>query len=215
MRRALGLLVLVCSLARADTAPVLDRFYAQTQALQGRFTQTVAGADGKVFQRGEGRFWLRRPGLFRWDYETPYIQRIVADGTRLWVYEPELEQVTVRVLSDDAGDVPGLLLAGATFPDELFELRSAALGDDGWVELAARSDQAGVSSVRIRFAHAVPQELSFTDALGQTTRLSFTDLERNGSPRAGVFEFTPPPGTDVVGDAPADPPQAPGAGPDG
>lgn len=200
MRRALWLVMLLTGLAQAETAPVLDRFYAQTQALEGQFTQTVEGADGTVFQRGAGRFWLRRPGLFRWDYETPYQQRIVADGTRLWVYEPELEQATVRTLTGDAGDVPGLLLAGAAFPDELFELRSAALGDDGWVELAARSEQAGVSSVRIRFADAVPQELAFTDALGQTTRLSFTGLQRNRSPRAGLFRFTPPPGTDVVGD---------------
>ena len=194
-------LVVAAGLAQAETAPVLDRFYAHTQALSGQFTQQVEQPDGSVGQRSAGRFWLHRPGRFRWDYETPYEQRIVADGQRLWVYEPELQQATVRALHADAADVPGLLLAGSAFPDELFELRSAAVGDSGWVELAARGDQAGVSAVRIRFEGAVPVELELTDALGQVTRLRFSALEVNAIPAAGTFSFTPPPGTDVVGDA--------------
>lgn len=201
MRRlALALLALLPGALGAETAPVLDRFYAETQSLEGRFEQELVGRDGEALERSSGRFWLQRPGRFRWDYETPYEQRIVADGERLWVYEPELEQATVRPLREDAGDVPGLLLAGSGVPDELFELRSAALGDSGWVALDARSDDAGVTSVRIRFDAGLPQELEFTDALGQRTRIRFSGLRANAPAQAARFRFTPPPGTDVIGE---------------
>jgi outer membrane lipoprotein carrier protein len=197
---ALALCLLAPAAVAGDSVPVLDRFYGATRTLSGRFVQEVRSADGRTLERASGRFWLARPGKLRWDYQEPYAQQIVADGERLWVYEPELAQATVRPLRADTGDVPGLLLAGAGFPAEVFEVRQATAGESGWVELAARAPDAGVASVRILFADAVPQALELTDALGQVTHIALEDPAHNAAPPPGVFAFEPPPGTDVVGD---------------
>ena len=198
---ALLLALLAGPLAAAD-ADALDRFYTDTRTLAGRFTQTVRDGSGAVTEQSRGTFAIERPGRFRWDYEAPYEQTIVADGRELWVYEPDLDQVTVRPIDEQSADAPGLLLSGARFPRELFEVSAQA---DGWLLLTPRRKDSGLGSVRLKLAAGSVQALELADGMGQTTRIEFTDTQRNGPVPAERFRFSPPPGVDVIRAAPQAP----------
>ena len=198
---ALLLALLAGPLAAAD-ADALDRFYTDTRTLAGRFTQTVRDGSGAVTEQSRGTFAIERPGRFRWDYEAPYEQTIVADGRELWVYEPDLDQVTVRPIDEQSADAPGLLLSGARFPRELFEVSAQA---DGWLLLTPRRKDSGLGSVRLKLAAGSVQALELADGMGQTTRIEFTDTQRNGPVPAERFRFSPPPGVDVIRAAPPAP----------
>jgi chaperone LolA len=203
MRALITLLLALLAgpLAAAD-ADALDRFYTDTRTLAGRFTQTVRDGSGAVTEQSRGSFAIERPGRFRWDYEAPYEQTIVADGRELWVYEPDLDQVTVRPIDEQSADAPGLLLSGARFPRELFEVSAQS---DGWLLLTPRRKDSGLGSVRLKLAAGSVQALELSDGLGQTTRIEFTDTQRNGPVPAARFRFSPPPDVDVIRAAPPAP----------
>jgi outer membrane lipoprotein carrier protein len=101
----------------------LERFLEDTQSLRADFGQTVTDANGKVIQQGQGEMLIARPGRFRWEYRKPYEQLIVSDGKRLWVYDPELEQVTVKSVDEALGNTPALLLAGVHPLEQDFTIR--------------------------------------------------------------------------------------------
>lgn len=188
--------------ATAAAVDPLERFYTDTRTLAGRFTQTVRDANGTVTEESRGSFAIERPGRFRWDYEAPYEQIIVADGRELWVYEPDLDQATVRPIDDQTADAPGLLLSGARFPRELFDVSAE---DDGWLRLTPRRKDSGLGSVRLRLAGGSVQTLELADGLGQTTRIELEDAQRNAPVLAARFRFTPPAGVDVIRAAPQAP----------
>ena len=198
---AVVLALLAGPLAAAEINP-LERFYADTHTLAGRFTQTVRDANGTVTEESHGTFAIERPGRFRWDYEAPYAQTIVADGRELWVYEPDLDQATVRPIDEQTADAPGLLLSGASFPRELFDVGTAP---DGWITLTPRRKYSGLGTVRLRLADGNLQTLELADGLGQTTRIEFVDTRRNGAIPPARFRFTPPAGIDVIRGLPQPP----------
>ena len=206
MRTLIALLLTLLAgppcVATAAAADPLERFYTDTRTLAGRFTQTVRDGSGAVTEQSQGSFAIERPGRFRWDYEAPYEQTIVADGRELWVYEPDLDQVTVRPIDEQTADAPGLLLSGARFPRELFEVSAQA---DGWLLLTPRRKDSGLGSVRLKLAAGSVQALELSDGMGQTTRIEFTDTQRNGPVPAERFRFSPPPGVDVIRAAPQAP----------
>lgn len=200
MRALIALVLTLLTGPLAAAADPLERFYSDTRTLAGRFTQTVRDANGTVTEESRGTFAIERPGRFRWDYETPYEQTIVADGRELWVYEPDLDQATVRPIDDQTADAPGLLLSGARFPRELFEVSAGA---DGWLTLTPRRKDSSLGAVRLRLAGDSVRTLELADGLGQTTRIEFEDTQRNGPLPAGRFRFSPPAGIDVIRAAPA------------
>lgn len=200
MRALIALVLTLLTGPLAAAADPLERFYSDTRTLAGRFTQTVRDANGTVTEESRGTFAIARPGRFRWDYEAPYEQTIVADGRELWVYEPDLDQATVRPIDDQTADAPGLLLSGARFPRELFEVSAGA---DGWLTLTPRRKDSSLGAVRLRLAGDSVRTLELADGLGQTTRIEFEDTQRNGPLPAGRFRFSPPAGIDVIRAAPA------------
>lgn len=202
LHRALlaALLVLPLPPAAASALAPLERFYADTRTLAGRFTQTVTDASGTVTEESRGEFAIQRPGRFRWDYQTPFEQIIVADGRELWVYEPDLDQATVRPVDEHTADAPGLLLSGARFPAELFDAVAEA---NGWLRLTPTRPDSGLGSVRLKLTDGTVQALELHDGLGQTTRIELHRLRRNEPVPAKRFAFTPPAGVDVIRALPA------------
>ena len=178
----------------------VEALLASTQSLRAGFTQEVRDGGGKLVQNAAGTFLLQKPGRFRWDYTTP-AQSIVSDGTRLWFYDADLAQVTVRKQRDVLTQAPAMLLAGkgkvaAGFDaDEL----PAAAGLD-WLRLVPRSGGGDFRELRLGFAGEALREMELVDRLGQRTRIRFTALERNVKLAADAFKFKIPPDTDVVGD---------------
>ncbi len=185
-----------------DGVERLRSFLQDVKTLRAAFSQQVVDRDQRIVESATGRVALARPGRFRWDYLEPFQRVIVADGERVWLYEADLDQVTVRRLDAGLGSTPAALLTGTLDVLDEFEV-SDAKGPDGlvWVQLEPRDTSADFESVRLGFDGENLAELILKDRLGQTTRLAFSSIERNPQLDPALFEFEPPPGADVIGES--------------
>ncbi len=185
-----------------DGSARLSAFLNKSQTLQAVFEQTVFDADGRVSQQAKGLFYLSRPGRFRWDYTDPYKQLIVADGKNIWLYDEDLEQVTVKSQKSGLGDLPALLLAGGDQSlGKSFKIKSLGSSDSiEWLELLPNTEERSFERVRLGLKGSVLQEMELLDAFSQTTRLVFSDVKLGVQLPPSLFKFTPPKGVDVVGD---------------
>jgi outer membrane lipoprotein carrier protein len=192
----------VSAAADEAVAPAqLRAFLAETVTFEARFSQVLLEADSPRAQVSEGSFYLHRPQRFRWDYTSPVPQLVVADGAHLWLYDPDLEQVTVRRLDDGLSSTPAMLLSGDGVLEDSFRI-GAAYREDGldWVELAPLSDAADFGGVRVGFDAGRLASMELIDALGQTTVIRFSDVKVNQPLDAELFQFSPPDGVDVIRD---------------
>lgn len=186
----------------ADARAVLDGFTRGLQGLDGRFVQRVFDADGALDEETRGRVALSAPRQFRWEYEAPFPQLIVADGDHVWIYDPDLEQVQVRKQSHEEQQNPLTVLID---PSELERQFTVASGEarDGldWVELTPKDpDTAQLASARLGFAGDTLGRMDMTDALGQRTVIAFDGWRRNPAFAPDTFRFEPPAGVDVIGE---------------
>jgi outer membrane lipoprotein carrier protein len=178
----------------------LDQFMSGTKSARGEFEQRIVGRDGKVVQESKGTLAFSRPGKFRWNYAKPYPQLIVGDGTKVWIYDEDLNQVTVRKLDLALGSTPAALLAGNNEALRAFELKDAGAKDGlEWVEAIPRDRDSNFERIRMGFGPSGLDAMQLTDSFGQTTTLRFTRLERNPPLEPSLFSFTPPNGADVIG----------------
>ena len=181
----------------------VTRYLAGLSSLRADFHQSVADARGRVIERAEGTMAIARPGRFRWDYRTPE-QLIVCDGETVWLYDIELEQVTVKAAGDALAGTPAMLLAGQGSVLEEFTITDAGRDSDlAWSLLTPRRAEADFREVRLGFDGRELRRMTLFDRLGQTTELEFTRIEHNPTLDQSLFSFEPPPGVDVVGRAPA------------
>lgn len=190
----------LASLARADAADALREFTREAKSGRATFTQVVTSPDGAKKKTSSGQFEFARPNRFRFAYTKPYEQTIVGDGAQVWLYDADLQQVTVRPMGQALGVTPVALLAGATLERD-FELvaQPAADGLD-WVRALPRKpdESIGFASLRVGFRGKALAAVELIDSFGQRSRLTFGELALNVAPRAGAFGFTPPPGVEVL-----------------
>ena len=189
--------------AQAVDDPIarVEAYLGSLQTLSAEFAQVVRNRDGDIVDRAAGTLSLSRPDRFRWDYREPYVQTIVADGSRLWLYDSDLEQVTVRELESGLGSTPAMLLSGSGRVADAFESAGVEKkGDWTWCRLRPRDPQSDFESVSLAFdARGELAGMELRDKLGQLTVIEFTDVRRNPLLDASLFRFTPPPGADVIG----------------
>ncbi len=199
MRTILILLCLLPGLASAAATDALKVFLTQTQTAKARFAQMVLDKNMKPLQQAQGVMQFSRPGKFRWDYQKPYEQVIVGDGSKLWIYDKDLNQVTVRKLDRALGASPAALLAGSNDLERDFKLSNLGM-DKGldWLEALPKSRETVFERVRMGFGKSGLEAMELRDQFGQTTVITFTDVERNPRIAADVFRFTPPQGADVI-----------------
>ena len=197
-----GLLLLAVAIgARGAALDDLRAFASQTKTAKGSFTQRITSRSAMASQPSSGTFAFARPGRFRWTYEKPYEQLLVADGDRLSIYDKDLNQVTVRKLGDALGNTPAAILFGSEDLDRRFELRDTGVRDGlSWVEATPKSRDTQFERISIGFRDGTLAAMELRDALGQTTLLSFSNVERNAKLDPGLFTFVPAKGVDVVQD---------------
>jgi len=189
-----------CS-ARAGAVEQLKSFLETTRTARADFSQTVTGKSGRKPQQSSGQMMFARPGKFRWVYDKPYPQLLVGDGRKLWVYDPDLKQVSVRPLGQALGSSPAALLAGENEIEKNFLLGEGGNRDGlDWVEARPKNPEAGFERLRIGLAGSELRAMEIFDNFGQTTLLRFTGFERNPALPASLFLFVPPKGADVVGE---------------
>ena len=204
--RACGLagvfaLLLGAGAAHADALAQLKQFIDGTRSARGTFSQQVFSKSGRKPQQASGTFAFSRPGKFRWIYEKPYAQLLVGDGSKLWAYDQELNQVTTKKLGQALGSTPAAILAGDNSLDRNFVLKDGGSSDGlEWVEATPKADDSSFERIRLGFAGGQLKAMILNDNFGQTTALQFGQIERNPSLDAGQFRFVPPKGADVVGD---------------
>lgn len=177
-------------------------FLKTTQSGRAEFEQKVFDRKGKPVQESRGTFLFQRPGRFRWTYVKPFSQLIVGDGQRVWIYDEDLNQVTVRKMDQALGHTPAALLAGNNEVIKAFALADGGTRDGlEWVEATPRDTESSFNKIRIGFGFSGLQAMEFRDGFGQTTVLRFTSFQRNPRIDPAQFRFTPPKGADVIGDA--------------
>ena len=202
-----GLAGLFATLAAAqpagDAVARVDAYLGSLRTLTADFAQVVRDRDGRIVDRASGTLSLSRPNRFRWDYAQPYVQTIVADGERLWLYDSDLEQVTVRALEAGLGSTPAMLLSGSGRVADAFEsLGVERAGEWTWYRLRPKQPGSDFESVGLAFGpKGELAAMELRDKLGQTTVIEFGRLRRNPALDAALFRFEPPPGADVIGRA--------------
>lgn len=204
--------LVVCGVAQADAVGSLRAFVKDVNSGKGAFTQTVTSPDGKRSRVSKGTLEFQRPNQFRFAYSTPTEQLIVGDGKQVWLYDVDLEQVTVQPMTEALGATPAALLSGGTL-DKDFTLKnvpalpaSAVSATSAsqhatsleWVEALPRHKEGQFQSVRVGFQKGQLAVLEVLDSFGQRSRLEFNQFEPNATIPVARFQFTPPAGVDVL-----------------
>lgn len=182
----------------------IESFLAGLEGLEAQFSQVLRDRSGQTIEEASGTLAIRRPDRFRWEYREPHPQLIVADGVRIWLYDSDLEQVTVRKLDATLSATPAMLLSGRGTLEQNFTVtQTASEGAIEWVRMEPKRDDTDFKWVRLGFAGRELRFMQLADKLGQTTHLELSKLERNPPLDPARFTFTVPPGADVIGDASA------------
>ena len=205
MRRlfCLAALLLISQGIHAGAIDKLHQFLESTKTLRAGFTQIVVAKNGTRPQQSSGVMIFSRPGKFRWQIEKPYSQLLVSDGEKVWIYDPDLRQVTVKKVGNALGGTPAALLAGESGGKSTLE-KSFTLREAGeregleWVEAVPKSQESGFEKLRLGFAGNDLKAMELFDNFGQTTSLYFSNLERNLVVAASSLSFKPPAGVDVI-----------------
>ena len=185
--------------AQAGAVAALREFLAQTTTARGEFTQQVTRGSAQAAPPSSGTFFFERPGRFRWTYAKPYEQVLVADGERLYLYDKDLNQVTVKKVAAALPASPASILFGGNEFERDFVVSEAGTRDGvEWLKAVPRAKDSQFERIEIGFRDGVPVAMVLADSFGQVSRLAFVRFERNPRLDAQLFRFVPPPGADVL-----------------
>ena len=201
-------MILLCSVSaqlaltvRADeVVDRLNRAMSSLDSVQADFKQTLIDDNKKIVQQSMGKVSIQRPGKFRWIYETPYEQQIVADGKELWVYDVDLDQVTVKPMESGLASAPIMVLMKQQNVETEFDVN--AIGQHKylyWIELIPKKADTEYTRIYIGMENEIIKALELRDSFGQSTQIVFENLRNNVIFKPDSFKFVPPDGVDVFG----------------
>lgn len=178
----------------------LEDFLANTQTLEATFQQTLRTHEGEVLQQTEGEFYLNRPGKFRWNYRSPYEQVIVSDGERVWIYDVELQQVTVQKQSASLPATPMALLEDSSTLHNDFDVTPLDENQGVYrLKLMSKSKESDFGEIVVGLDASGLRFMQLHDQFEQVTDIVFSDMHTNKKLAQEIFEFIPPEGVDVFG----------------
>lgn len=189
------------SLVQAAALDQFKSFVSSTNAAKGTFTQQLVKVDSgsaKISNQSSGTFVFSRPGKFIWTYQKPYEQLLQADGEKLYIYDKDLNQVTIKKLGDALGSSPAAILFGSNNLEQNFNLKEAGSKDGmEWLEATPKAKDTTFDRIGIGMKDGVPAAMELRDSFGQVSLLTFGSFERNPAIPAGQFKFAIPKGADV------------------
>ena len=189
------------SLAHAGAVDRLRAFVKEARSVKADFSQTVYDKGTKVLSESSGSLRMFRPGKFRWEYVRPFSQLIVGDGQKLWLWDPDLNQATVKAQDDALGSSPAALLAGSDTIEQSFNLKDVGKkGGLEWLEATPKSADVSFERIRMGFNAKTLDTMELNDNFGQRTVIRFRNITSNSEFPAEIFRFLPPTGADVIGD---------------
>lgn len=196
---ALPLLVAVPALAADSDVTRLTQLLEKSQTLTGRFSQLTLDGGGTQLQETSGEMTLQRPGLFNWHTDAPQEQLMVSDGKKVSLWDPDLEQVTIKTLDQRLTQTPALLLSGDVSKiSQSFDITSKEQGDIIDFVLKPKAKDTLFDSLRLSFRGGLINDMQLVDSVGQRTNILFTGIKANQPVDAGKFKFDVPKGADVI-----------------
>ncbi|MGH8174323.1 MAG: outer membrane lipoprotein chaperone LolA [Rhodanobacteraceae bacterium] len=178
----------------------MEAFSKDLHSVTADFTQSVSDTNGRAGEETRGTLALEAPRQFRWETRAPYEQTIVADGQRVWVYEPDLQQVTVRSQSSEEAHSPLTVLTDLSQLDTQFTASESGERDGlTWLKLVSKDKEPEFEFAELGLSGDGLDRMVFKDQLGNTTEMRFSDWKRNPKISGDAFKFTPPKGVDVIG----------------
>ena len=197
----LSLMLFTSVIQAASGEDQLRAFLNDLDSLRADFEQKLFNESGELLETSQGQLYIQRPGRFNWTYETPYQQKIITDGQTLWIYDQDLEQVTIRDMQSGLQATPAAILGGNTDVDELYQIHELGeLEGYDWVRLQSKQEDGQYSDIRMGFDGRKLGMMILSDNLGQTTRIDFSSIELNAEIEPDRFAFTPPDDVDVLDD---------------
>jgi outer membrane lipoprotein carrier protein len=195
-----GLLpALVPGMAGAASVESLKAMLEQTSTARAHFAQMVLDRNLKQLQQATGTMQFSRPGKFRWEYDKPQEQVIVGDGKKVWLYDKDLNQVTVRRFDRAIGSSPAALLAGSNEIEKNYTFTSTGSQEGlDWLEAVPKAQDTSFEKIRLGFGKSGLEAMELRDQFGQITVIKFSTIERNVKLSPEAFRFTPPKGADVI-----------------
>lgn len=199
LRLLLLLAALLPGISGAASVESLKSLLEQTTTARARFAQAVLDKNLKMLQQATGTMQFSRPGKFRWEYDKPYEQTIVSDGSRVWLYDKDLNQVTVRKYDRALGTSPAALLAGSNEIEKSYRFTAVGMQDGlDWLEAVPRTQDTAFDRIKLGFGKAGLEAMELRDQFGQVTVIKFSTIERNAKIPPEAFRFEPPKGADVI-----------------
>ncbi|MCF6203062.1 MAG: outer membrane lipoprotein chaperone LolA [Methylococcaceae bacterium] len=192
--------VLYVNSVSAELAPVkqLKSILSNTKTLTADFRQVSLNPKGQPTHTSYGVFYLSRPGKFRWDYKKPFVQEIVSDSSKIWFYDADLEQVTIKKIDDSLGSTPALLLSGDIALEANFNIEKQGI-DEGlqWIKLSPKKKESEFNYILIGLNDGVLGGMELSDNFGQLTRIYFSNIKKNKKLDNSIFTFVAPKGVDI------------------
>jgi len=176
-------------------------FIAKVNTLVADVKQVSIDQYGQPTQTSFGLFYLQRPGKFRWNYHKPFVQQIVGNSDKVWFYDADLQQVTIKKIDQSLGSTPALLLSGEVSLEENFIIENQGKNEGlQWIKLLPKKEDSGFKYILIGMEDGKLGGMELNDNFGQLTRIYFTNLKLNGVIKPDIFEFKAPEGVDVFSD---------------
>ncbi len=194
----IALTLLIADVAHADAVDALREFASDVKSGKANFTQTVTSPDGKRKKVSSGSFEFQRPNRFRFAYAKPFEQTIVADGSKVWIYDADLNQASSRKLSDALGATPAALLAGTNLERDFTLKAASSEGGLDWVQALPKQAESTIQSLKLGFKGKELAAMEIVDGFGQRSRLDFSAVQANVSIAAERFQFKLPAGADLI-----------------
>ena len=182
-----------------DKATVLDEFLNGLETLQADFTQRLMNQYGEELETSNGILYLRRPGMFHWSYSEPYLQRLISDAVTLWIFDEDLEQLTIRDVTGLLEDSPAAILGGdMDISAHYLVVEHEDDNGEQWLEMTPRDPESQYKGIRLTFAGQALEQMILFDSLGRTTQIVLDNLVRNPELDEATFQFSVPDGIDVI-----------------
>ncbi|SER72978.1 MULTISPECIES: outer membrane lipoprotein chaperone LolA [Halopseudomonas] len=184
---------------QAEAAERLNELLSRAQTMTGGFSQMTLSSNGANLQETTGTLALKRPGMFRWHTDPPLEQLLVSDGERIWLYDPDLQQVTIQTVDKRLSHTPALLLSGDVSQlQESFDIDWSKGSSVQDFTLTPKDADSMFDSLRVSFSDGVINDMQMSDPVGQRTNILFRNVELNAPLDDAQFTFEVPDGVDVI-----------------
>lgn len=179
----------------------LDRYLQSIRTMQADFSQVIYDNHNKAIQEARGKMALERPGKFRWEVMKPIPQLVIANQQKVWIYDPDLEQVTIKKLEANAGETPAILLSHQNnHLEKQFKIEHVSVsgGKSDQFTLSPKNKDSAFAAIVLEFSNDKLKTMKLKDHLGHTTKITFKNIHLNKAPQVSLFKFKPKSGIDII-----------------